>query len=133
MEAENIRAYGLLIRSHKVLIAAEFVGDVYCWKFPGGGVEAGEGVADALVREFREETGLLIRVGEFLYAPGTLSSPWTERPYTPVFHRVDAAGKVCAPRDEALDIRFRAPADAIECGLMAAPEREAMRRAFERL
>lgn len=35
---------------------------------PGGHVEPGEGAAPALAREFMEESGLAVRVGEFLLA-----------------------------------------------------------------
>lgn len=34
------------------------------WTFPGGAVELGEPIRMAVVREVREETGLLVRVGE---------------------------------------------------------------------
>lgn len=36
------------------------------WEFPGGGVEFGEKLADALRREMREEYGIDIEVGELL-------------------------------------------------------------------
>ena len=49
----------LLIRRGKAPDAGE-------WSIPGGAVELGESVEDALRREIREETGLEIAVGRFL-------------------------------------------------------------------
>jgi 8-oxo-dGTP pyrophosphatase MutT (NUDIX family) len=34
---------------------------------PGGGVEHGEHLAEMIVREFLEETGLTVTIGELLY------------------------------------------------------------------
>jgi len=51
-----IRVYGLIINANKeVLISDEYVLKTYMTKFPGGGLEFGEGTIDCLKREFREE------------------------------------------------------------------------------
>lgn len=51
----------LLMVNHRGLTAGNF------WSPPGGGIEFGETVADTLVREFREETGIAIQPGRFQF------------------------------------------------------------------
>ncbi|WP_319479130.1 NUDIX domain-containing protein [uncultured Draconibacterium sp.] len=51
-----IRVYGLVINEKKeVLLSDEFVMNTKMTKFPGGGLEFGEGLVDGLRREFKEE------------------------------------------------------------------------------
>ena len=64
----NVRVYGILIDSSKrVLVADEFIRGHFVTKFPGGGLEYGEGTRDCLKREFLEETGLDVTIGEHIY------------------------------------------------------------------
>ena len=65
----NIRVYGLLINPHgQVLVADEaFKSGQLATKFPGGGLELGEGLIDGLKREFMEETGVEVEITEHFY------------------------------------------------------------------
>lgn len=64
----NVRVYGILIGENKqVLVSDEFIRGDYYTKFPGGGLEFGEGTRDCLKREFKEEMDLEIRVGDHIY------------------------------------------------------------------
>lgn len=63
----NIRVYGLLIQGDKVLITDEIRGGTKMTKFPGGGLEFGEGLSDGLKREFQEELNVEIEVNELYY------------------------------------------------------------------
>lgn len=51
----NIRIYGFLTDQGKVLVTDEFRLGIYMTKFPGGGLQFGEGSIDCLKREFMEE------------------------------------------------------------------------------
>lgn len=51
----NIRVYGLWLHDRKVLLAREWIGQLEMVKFPGGGLELGEGTVEGLKREFSEE------------------------------------------------------------------------------
>ena len=51
-----IRIYGIIINDqNEVLLSDEFQLDMKMTKFPGGGLEYGEGTIEGLKREFREE------------------------------------------------------------------------------
>lgn len=64
----NIRVYGLLINENKqVLVSDEYIRGDYITKFPGGGLEFGEGTRDCLKREFKEEMDLDVRIGDHFY------------------------------------------------------------------
>lgn len=64
----NIRVYGILKDdNNKVLVSDEYIRGSYFTKFPGGGLEFGEGTRDCLKREFMEETGLDVIIGNHIY------------------------------------------------------------------
>ena len=64
----NVRVYGLLINAHQeILISDEEVANFQFSKFPGGGLEFGEGTIEGLKREFKEECDTEIQVLEHFY------------------------------------------------------------------
>lgn len=64
----SCRIYGVLRENGKVLLTrSRFHGSSFI-NFPGGGVDIGEAPMAALLREFVEETGLVVRPVRTLYA-----------------------------------------------------------------
>lgn len=64
----SLRVYGILINEQKqVLVSDEYIRGGFYTKFPGGGLEFGEGTRDCLQREFMEEMNLAVEVGEHIY------------------------------------------------------------------
>jgi 8-oxo-dGTP diphosphatase len=64
----NLRVYGILINEKKqVLVSDELIRGNYYTKFPGGGLEQGEGTRECLKREFIEEMDLQIEVLDHIY------------------------------------------------------------------
>ncbi len=64
----NLRVYGILINNQRqVLVSDELIRGNYITKFPGGGLEFGEGTRDCLRREFLEEMNLKVEIGEHIY------------------------------------------------------------------
>jgi len=63
-----VRVYGIL-RDHdgRILVSDEIINGASFTKFPGGGLEFGEGIHDCLIREIKEELNLNVQVDEHIY------------------------------------------------------------------
>ena len=55
--------YGIAIKNNKILLSKQWDG----YDFPGGGLNLEETIEEALKREFWEETGYKIKVGEVIH------------------------------------------------------------------
>lgn len=64
----NVRVYGIMINEQKqVLVSDEYIRGGYYTKFPGGGLEFGEGTLECVIREWQEELSQQIEVTEHIY------------------------------------------------------------------
>lgn len=68
MKSFNVRVYGIYINQNKqVLVADEYIKGNFITKFPGGGLEIGEGTIDCIKRECIEEMGQEFEVVKHFY------------------------------------------------------------------
>lgn len=68
MSVFTVRVYGVMINEQKqVLVSDEYIRGGYYTKFPGGGLEFGEGTLDCMRREWMEELSQEIEVVEHIY------------------------------------------------------------------
>jgi 8-oxo-dGTP diphosphatase len=63
----NIRVYMLLMEGERLLLSDEMIRGKAYTKFPGGGLEFGEGLEEGLKREAMEELGQEVEVLEHFY------------------------------------------------------------------
>jgi 8-oxo-dGTP diphosphatase len=72
----RIRVCGLCWQEERLLMVNHhLMGKRNFWAPPGGGVEFGQRAGEALIREFREETGLHVQVGDFRFITELVSPP----------------------------------------------------------
>lgn len=72
----RVRTCGICWDGNKVLMVNHIgLSPGNFWAPPGGGVEFGESLSETLEREFMEETGLEVVVGEFMCVCELLKSP----------------------------------------------------------
>jgi ADP-ribose pyrophosphatase YjhB (NUDIX family) len=63
----HVRVTGVVVEDDRILLLNQDTGSGRAWSLPGGKVEEGESLSDALVREMGEETGIEVVVGRLLY------------------------------------------------------------------
>ena len=100
MSRFNVRVYGILLGENKqVLVSDEFIRGNYYTKFPGGGLEFGEGTRDCLKREFKEEMNLEVRITDHIYTTDffQMSAFTPDQQIISIYYFVEALEKIKAP------------------------------------
>ena len=100
----RIGVYALVFDGEYVLLAHRR--DIDWWNLPGGGMEAGETVDEAIIREVREETGLKVRVEQLV---GVYSKP--QKQEVVLTFRCAVIGGTLCETDESRECRYFAPSD----------------------
>lgn len=107
MSIITLRVYGILVNEKKqVLVSDEFIRGNYYTKFPGGGLEFGEGTRDCLKREFKEEMDLDVEVGDHLYTTDfyQMSAFRPDQQIISIYYFAKALEEIKAPlRDKVFD------------------------------
>src|SRR5438034_900415 len=95
----RIGVYALIFEEERVLLAHRR--DIDWWNLPGGGMELGETVEEAICREVREETGLEVVVE---YLVGVYSKP--QKQEVVLTFRCRATGGTLTATDESRACRY---------------------------
>jgi ADP-ribose pyrophosphatase YjhB (NUDIX family) len=99
---------GILVKDQSVLLCANrwYSNKPPVWTLPGGRAEFGESVGDALVREFAEETGLVIELNRLAYVSEARSTV-SRRLFLTCAFVVESLGGDLAPVDTTIaELRF---------------------------
>jgi 8-oxo-dGTP diphosphatase len=100
----RVGVYALIFEQGRVLLALRR--DIDWWNLPGGGMEAGETVEEAMRREVLEETGLIVEVERLV---GVYSKPQKQEVVLTFLCQV-TGGQLTAT-EESRECRFFLPAD----------------------
>jgi 8-oxo-dGTP diphosphatase len=112
MKRFNIRIYGLWLKGNEVLVSEEIIKGTTIVKFPGGGLEWGEGTIEGLKREWQEELGIEIRVLRHYYTTDYFQkSAWDESQVVSIYYLVEPAEPIDIPHHNGQERFYFVPAD----------------------
>ena len=93
----NVRVYGIWIHAGKLLVNEEQIKGRQVIKFPGGGLDLGEGTIDGLKREWKEELGLEVEVLEHFYTTDFFQrSAWDDTQVLSIYYFVAGGDPLAA-------------------------------------
>ena len=86
-------------KNREVLVSDEFIRGNQYTKFPGGGLEFGEGTRACLKREFKEEMNLNVRITDHLYTTDffQMSAFNPEHQIISIYYRVEPLEEIRVP------------------------------------
>lgn len=94
----KVRATGILIEKGSLLLVKQKLSNNKNWSLPGGRVEPGETLEQALIREMKEETGLDVEPIRMLYVCDVAASDNTVLHITFLTKRI--GGEITLPTNE---------------------------------
>jgi len=74
--------YAIIIKAGKILLSKQLDG----YDFPGGGVNVGETLQEALIREAKEETGLDVRAGRLVELGDSFFRKFSDKKFVHVIY-----------------------------------------------
>ena len=104
------RVSGAVIKDDKILMASHRSDDgKQFWIFPGGGIEEGENIHQALIREMKEETGYHVEIKELLFVDEAVALDGSTSAVQLVFHVEETGGELKSGSNDLYDyvpVRF---------------------------
>lgn len=94
-----------LIKDHKILLAKRAIEpEKGKWDIPGGFIEPGETAEEGIIREMLEETGLSVKIDEYL---GSVADIYADRPSLPLLYKVSLNQKAePMAQDDVAELRW---------------------------
>jgi len=112
MKRFNVRVYGIYLEGNQLLVCEEMIRGQKILKFPGGGLEFGEGTLDCLKREFMEEMQLEIEVLSHFYTTDYFQpSAYDDSQVISIYYRVRPANSITLPLRNEREYFFMAELD----------------------
>ena len=103
----RVRVGGILIEDDRVLLIEHTKNDRSYWLLPGGGVDWGESIEEAIKREFLEETNLTVEIENFLFISETLAPDNTKHVINLYFRVKRISGDMLLGEESILsDLKF---------------------------
>ena len=103
----RIRAAVAVLHEGRLLLVEHTKNARSYWLLPGGGLEWGESLHEAVAREVKEETGLEVVVGDLLYVSETISPDRERHLVHLVFQGELRGGEIAVPEEERItDVRW---------------------------
>lgn len=106
-QSPRIRVAAIIMRGDELLLVRHIKNGKSYWLLPGGGIEYGEPLAEALQRELREEACLEIEVGDLVIVNDTIPPDNTRHTINLCFTAHVVTGEIaCGVDPRVVEVRY---------------------------